>query len=119
MSPGHARMTWDVTLRRVDLDERQAVIECRIGLSRILDKFDGPVPDCSDRSSIPDSDELREAQSLPTVPAFGNHLRPDPGGVAERDGKRGLQGARHQPPPLAKITDQRNSITASRLRSRR
>ena len=45
------------------------------------------VPDCGDRPRIADRDEGRQVERGAMVPAFGDDFRPDPGGIAERDGQ--------------------------------
>ena len=83
-----------------DVEDRQAEIECRIGIAQIVDRLDRAVPHQFEAACITDRDERRQAERAAIVPAFGDHLGTDPGGVAKRDCKRGEQGG-HIPAPLA------------------
>src|SRR5689334_9782086 len=86
VGPGYARMARHVGLGRVELDQGQAIIECRIRLSGILNDLDRSVPYTGDGARIADSDEGRKAVLLPAVPAFGDDLGPNPCGIAQRNG---------------------------------
>ena len=81
--------------RRGHLDQRQSIIERGIGLARIVDDLDRPVPHRRDRSPVADRDEWRQPELGAIVPAFGDDFRADSGGIAERNRERGRVGACH------------------------
>src|SRR5437763_13870112 len=88
MRAGYARMTGNVAVGGGNLDQRQGIIECRVGLARIVDHFDRAVPHGGDRSPVTDRNEGGQAELRPAVPAFGDDFGPDSGGIAERNRQR-------------------------------
>ena len=48
----------------------------------------GPSQTAASAARIADRDERRQAEPVAMVPAFGDHFRADPGGIAERDRQR-------------------------------
>ena len=95
-----ARMTGHVGLRRTQLDERQPIVERRIGLARVVDQLDRAIPHRGDRARVANRNECRQSEIRAIVPAFRDDFRSDPGGIAKRNGKRSQEGSRHQPRSL-------------------
>ena len=80
-------------------EQREAIIERGIDVSRIVYYRKFAVPDLGEGSRIPDRNERWEAQPVAGIPAFGNDLGTDPGGIAkrDRDGKK-RRGKNHRLP---------------------
>src|SRR5436190_12842271 len=101
MSTDHARVAGNVRLWRIELDDRQAIVERGIGLARVFDQLDRTVPDRSNRARVANGNEWRESERGPVVPALGDHLGADSSGIAEGNGKRPERCACHQPALLS------------------
>ena len=52
MRSGDARMARPIAIGGADLEEREGVIENRIGLTRVVDNLNGAVPNVCDRPRI-------------------------------------------------------------------
>ena len=99
-----AGMPGNIGLRRVEQDDRQAIVERGVGLARILDQLDRAVPNRPNRARVADRNEWRKREGRPVIPAFGDDLRADPRGIAEGYRKRWERRACHQPRLLTNIT---------------
>jgi hypothetical protein len=89
-------MAGEIVFSCSDLNDRQSIIENRIGLLRIVDQLDGAVPDFCDRSRVTDRGKRRQVVSLAAVPALGDDFGADTRGVTERNGYGPRWEASHQ-----------------------
>ena len=87
------------------VEQREPDVEGRIGIAQIVDQLDRAIPDQLEATCIANRDERREAERAAIVPAFGNHLRPDAGGVAKRNCQWWERGGGH-PAALASPTSE-------------
>ena len=81
-------MAWPVNLVARNVEDRQPDVERGIGIAQIVDRLDRAVPHPLERPRIAHRDEWRQAEGGAIVPAFGDHLRADPGGVSKRNCER-------------------------------
>ena len=109
--PGERRLARLPRLGRGDRQHRQAMIERRIGLARVVDDNQFAVPHGRDRARITDRDERRQAERVTVIPAFRDNFGTDPCRIAKRYRER--QWA------VACQETYLKSMIASRRRSRR
>ncbi len=79
-----------------NMEDRQPDVERRIGIAQIVDRLDRAVPHQFEAPRVTDRDEWRKREGGAVVPAFGDHLGSDPGGVAKRDCQRWEQSGGHR-----------------------
>ena len=95
--PRQARAPRDGGLKPRNGDQRQADVERAIGLARVVDGRDRPVPHRSDRPRIAHRDERGDPERGAVVPAFGDDLGPDPRRIPERHRQWHIRVARQCP----------------------
>ena len=96
---GDAGMPRNVSLGGGKLDQRQRIIEGRVGLTWVVDHFDRAVPYGRDRAAVADRDERRQIELGAVIPALGDHFRTNSGRVTERDCEWRIRGAWHSRRP--------------------
>ena len=85
MRAGDRGMPGNAGFGRGQGEQRQARIERRIGLARVVDRGDRAVPHRAQRARVADRDERRQREAVAIVPAFADDFGPDPGRVAKRN----------------------------------
>src|SRR5947208_14965302 len=99
MRAGDARMSGRIAVSRGELDQRQRIVERSVCLAGIVDYLDRAVPDRGDGAPVADRHEWRKIELGAMIPAFGDHFRTDPGGIADRNCKWRIRGAWHSRGP--------------------
>jgi len=95
MGSGYTGVTGQVLFGRRNLDQGKGEIERGIGLTRVVHDFDRSIPNCRERSSVPDRDEWRQGELGAIVPAFGDDFRPNAGRITKRNRKRKIGERQH------------------------